>query len=130
MERDTDTKEIEKREQLTENFYRDEFACPCCGDASIDIKLVQSLQRLRDAFGGPIKITSGVRCTSRNKEVGGTKFSAHLYGFAVDFSCTDSSQRWELVALCQTIFKRVGVYDGWIHVDIDPQKPQQVMWVG
>lgn len=122
--------DIPEREQLSENFYRDEFACPCCGDDSIDRVLVQKLQQLRSAYGRAIKINSGVRCGQHNEKVGGTRFSSHLYGFAVDIACTDSSHRWELVALCQRMFRRVGVYSGWVHVDTDAQKPQGVMWVG
>jgi len=122
--------EVKEREQLTDNFYRDEFACPCCGSATIDNQFVKTLQRLRSAYGRAITITSGVRCTKHNAEVGGETFSAHLYGFAADIACTDSTQRWELVALCMRMFRRVGVYNGWIHVDNDPQKPQNVMWVG
>ena len=123
--------EAPKREQLSENFWRDEFSCGCnCGSDTIDNQLVQTLQKLRSAYGKPIKINSGVRCGQHNEKVGGAKYSSHLYGFAVDIACTDSSNRWELVALCQRMFRRVGVYDGWVHVDVDIQKPQDVMWVG
>jgi uncharacterized protein YcbK (DUF882 family) len=125
-----DAKEVNipVREKIAPNFYRDEFACPCCGADNIDYQLVQKLQKLRSAYGRPLVITSGVRCGKHNEEVGGEKYSSHLYGFAVDIACSDSSQRWELIALCMRMFRRVGKYDSWIHVDIDPQKPQGVFW--
>ncbi len=122
--------DIPKREKLSDNFSRDEFACPCCGEDRIDRTLIQKLQELRISYGRPIVVTSGVRCPKHNEEVNGEKFSSHLYGFAVDIACTDSSQRWELVSLAMRRFRRVGVYSGWVHLDVDPTKPQDVMWVG
>lgn len=42
------------------------------------------LDPLREAWGGPIKITSGYRCDELNKIVGGSKTSAHFLGYAAD----------------------------------------------
>ncbi|MGM9737540.1 MAG: D-Ala-D-Ala carboxypeptidase family metallohydrolase [Candidatus Cryptobacteroides sp.] len=42
------------------------------------------LQPLRDAWGGPITISSGWRCEELNKEVGGSATSAHKTGYAAD----------------------------------------------
>lgn len=42
------------------------------------------LQPLRDAWGGPITITSGYRCAALNAVVGGSRTSAHLTGYAAD----------------------------------------------
>ena len=42
------------------------------------------LQPLRDAWGGPITISSGWRCDELNKEVGGSATSAHKTGYAAD----------------------------------------------
>lgn len=42
------------------------------------------LQPLRDAWGGPITISSGWRCNELNKEVGGSATSAHKTGYAAD----------------------------------------------
>lgn len=119
-----------EREQLTKNFYRDEFACPCCGVATIDIQLVKKLQELRELFGRAITVTSGYRCTKHNQEVGGDKFSSHLDGLAADLYCRDSWKRWDLIENAMKLFQRVGVYDGWIHVDIDNTKPKKTLWVG
>ena len=123
-----DSNQTTTREKLTENFYRDEFACPCCGSDRIDRGLVSKLQELRNEYGRALIINSGVRCLKHNDEVKGAKYSSHIYGFAVDIACTDASQRWELIPLCQKIFKRVGKYDSWVHVDVDPNKPQNKFW--
>ena len=31
---------------LTRNFSRSEFACPCCGRADVDMRLVEALQEI------------------------------------------------------------------------------------
>lgn len=70
------------------NFKKSEFKCPCghCngyGDG-ISSSLLVTLQKLRDKYG-KLQITSGYRCTSHNKEVGGSTNSKHTKGQAADF---------------------------------------------
>lgn len=68
------------------NFTPSEFTCPCgCGRGDIDHTLVKVCQRIRDQFGLPFLVSSGLRCPSRNGEVGGVPNSKHLSGRAVDF---------------------------------------------
>ena len=48
-------------------------------------ELVESiLDPLRAAYGKPITVTSGYRCNSLNKAVGGADTSAHKIGYAAD----------------------------------------------
>ncbi len=42
------------------------------------------LQPLREAWGKPIKVSSGYRCPTLNSQVGGVKNSDHLHGCAAD----------------------------------------------
>ena len=70
------------------NFKKAEFKCLCgkCngyGDG-IASSLVKTLQNLRDKYGA-VKITSGYRCESHNKKVGGSANSKHMKGQAADF---------------------------------------------
>ena len=70
------------------NFKKAEFKCPCgrCsgyGDG-IASSLLVTLQKLRDKYG-KLQITSGYRCVSHNKEVGGSTNSKHTKGQAADF---------------------------------------------
>ena len=120
------------REKVSENFYKDEFACPHCGVADIDSGLVQKLQVLRTEIGRSLIINSGYRCQEHNDKIPhSSKNSSHIKGLAVDLSCTNGPDRYELIALCMKSFKRMGVYaGGWVHVDVDEDKPQNVMWVG
>lgn len=47
-------------------------------------KLLPVLNKLRESWGGPIKITSGYRSKALNKAVGGVENSLHMKGLAVD----------------------------------------------
>lgn len=47
-------------------------------------ELIDFLDGVRKAWGGPIIVTSGFRCEELNQKVGGSKNSAHKYGFGVD----------------------------------------------
>ena len=64
--------------------------------------------------------------------------SSHIpdsYGMenAVDIACTNSKDRYELVELSQKFFNRIGIsggsYGGFIHLDVDRSKVQEVMWL-
>lgn len=70
-------------------FKRSEFACDCKGHCNgfpveMNMELIELLDKLREHFGVPITITSGVRCKKRNAEVGGISNSEHLKGSAAD----------------------------------------------
>lgn len=47
-------------------------------------KLIEFLNPLREAWGSPIKVTSGYRCPKLNRAVGGSTTSAHIKGWAAD----------------------------------------------
>ena len=42
------------------------------------------LDPLREAWGGPLTVTSGYRCPELNRAVGGSETSAHTAGWAAD----------------------------------------------
>lgn len=46
--------------------------------------LIDFLQELREAWGGPIKINSGYRCSKLNTAVGGSETSVHPLFLAAD----------------------------------------------
>ena len=72
-------------------FTRAEFRCPCgrCGGFPVepDETLVRLADRVREHFGSPANVSSGVRCQAHNDELSGSaKNSYHLRGKAMDFS--------------------------------------------
>ncbi len=70
-------------------FKKSEFRCPCghCSGfpVEMDLKVVQILDKIREHYGQPIIVTSGVRCDYENRQVGGVWNSTHKQGKAVDF---------------------------------------------
>lgn len=110
-------------------FTWDEFACNCgaCQN-KIDHSLVEDLDRIRDNLQEPMVITSGYRCESYNREVGGVEGSAHTKGLAVDIACNTSQMRYKLLSELLGHFYRIGIAKDFIHADRDPTKPQGVIW--
>lgn len=73
--------------KLSTNFKSTEFDCHgsgCCSSTLIDEKLVNYVQKIREHFGKSITISSGYRCTTHNKNVGGATGSYHAKGQAAD----------------------------------------------
>ncbi len=116
---------------LSPNFKVREFICRCCGKEGIKDDLVFHLQMAHDLLPAHsvMIIASGYRCEKHNRESGGIEGSAHIQGLAADIKCRDSSQRFLLInALIKVGFKRIGIYDGFVHADLDAHKPQKVIW--
>ena len=57
----------------------------------------------------------------------------HGIGNAVDIACTNSKYRYELIQVAQKFFNRIGIsggaYGGFVHLDVDKEKVQEVMWL-
>ena len=71
-------------------FKRSEFKCKCgkyCNGfpVEMDMKLLQIADGVREHFGKPITVSSGVRCETHNARVGGVSGSRHKRGKAMDF---------------------------------------------
>jgi len=114
---------------LTKNFSKWEFECPCCGRAEIDMDLVNTLQMIRSLYKNPLVISSGFRCEAHNRRVGGKETSAHLKGKAVDISCGNSRSRFLILNYALGFgISRVGISGNFIHLDIDDELPGNVIW--
>jgi len=95
----------------------------------MDDDFLEMLDRARDFAGIPFIINSGYRTKAANRDAGGLKNSAHLDGFAADIRCNASRERMYIVgALLEAGFNRIGIGNGFIHVDNDPTKPEDVIW--
>ena len=88
-------------------FTRAEFRCPCgkCGGFPVepDENLVRLADKVREHFGAPATVSSGVRCQAHNDELpGSAKNSYHLRGKAVDF-CVRGISGAKLLAYVKTL---------------------------
>jgi len=106
-----------------------EFKCPCCNQAIMDIKFLHKLEMAREMAGIPFVINSGFRCPSHNKLVGGSSNSSHLKGIAADIAIKNSTDRRKILIALLTCFNRIGIGGTFIHVDIDETKNPNVVWV-
>ena len=115
---------------LTKNFSRSEFACPCCGKDNIDLELVDVLQKIRDDVGHAITITSGVRCEKHNTEVGGVDNSPHMDGVAADIDCKHSRLRYTIIRTAlRNGITRIGVGSDFVHIDNgEGGRSKEVIW--
>lgn len=92
-------------------------------------EILHMLDAARKIYGKSMRVNSGFRTESHNKKVGGVVSSSHLKGLAVDLACSESRNRFKMIkALLEVGFKRIGVASTFIHVDIDKNKSQNVIW--
>ena len=118
-------------------FKLSEFDCSCkenCKGEPMKEEFLKMLDQARETAGIPFKITSGIRCKIYNDDLikrgyKASKNSSHLKGVAADISCKDSSSRFKIInSLLLAGFTRVGISDTFIHVDLDKEKSQRVIW--
>ncbi len=109
------------------NFTQREIACKCCGETFIDPASMDALQRLRDDWGQPVRLTCGHRCPSHNKAVGGAKASYHL-ALAFDCACPAEDQARFAKAARRAGFRGIIRYPerGFVHLDCR-EKPYEAV---
>lgn len=121
--------------KLSANFNSSEFDCHgsgCCSSTLVDDKLVTYLQQIREHFGKPLNISSGYRCATHNKNVGGATNSRHAKGQAADIYITGVTPA-EIAKYAESIgILGIGLYetnsDGFfVHVDTRETKS---FWYG
>ena len=124
-----------KATQLSTNFKSTEFDCHgkgCCTQTQIDDKLIEYVQKIRDHFGKSVNISSGYRCVTHNKNIGGATGSRHSKGQAADIYISGVAPA-EIAKYAESIgILGIGLYetdkDGhFVHVDTRTTKS---FWYG
>jgi len=111
-------------------FKQNEFDCKCCGANKISYVFTAMLDEARHIAGIPFVINSGYRCKNHNFRIGGENNSSHLKGFAVDISAKTGNHKKIIVeSLLKVGICRIGIAKNFIHCDVDPDKPQDVIWI-
>ena len=92
--------------------------------------LARGLETVRLVTGHPLHIDSGYRCQALNRAVGGAEHSAHMDGWAADFTCPEFGTPAEIVA--EVIRQKVSfdkiIQEGtWVHISFDPARRGAVM---
>ena len=112
-------------------FEYEEFDSPDIQGSGqlMDTKLLNMIDEAREIYGKPIHVTSGYRTEAHNSKVGGVDSSSHLKGLAIDVACVRSDDRFKMLnALLEVGFNRIGIAGTFIHIDIDKNKSQNVIW--
>jgi len=113
-------------------FSISEFDSPDAPGSGVNMhqELLELLDEMRAIYGKPIIITSGYRTPEHNAKVGGVDTSSHLKGLAVDIAIKDNNQRYEIIRIAMLLgIKRIGTGSGFVHINIDNSKPQNVNWL-
>lgn len=119
----------------TPHFKPEELACRCglCrgkGNAPMDGDFMEKLQRMRDIYAKPMKITSGYRCDNHPVEAKKTEGGAHNHGLAADIACGNAQDRYEIYSAALAVGMK-GIYHkaGFVHVDDGhPHMPRPALW--
>jgi len=117
-------------------FKLSEFDCPFEEGSGSKMKpeFLEKLDEAREIAGIPFKITSGYRTKEYNEDLikrgyKASRNSSHLKGLAADISVKDSKSRFIVFnSLLLAGFTRIGIADTFIHVDLDTDKTQNVIW--
>ena len=115
------------------HFEPTEFDSPDLPGSGLDhmnVAFVAQLDILRERCGFPFKIHSGYRTPSHNATVGGVDSSAHEAGLAADVEAVDSTSRFRIIQNALSLgFARIGIGNSFVHLDVDPSKAQNVVWL-
>lgn len=97
-------------------------------EANMDKRFLFVLDEAREFAGIPFIINSAYRSPDHPESIKNPT-SSHIKGLAVDIKATDSATRFKIVeALVSVGFTRIGIADTFIHVDLDFDKKQNVIW--
>jgi len=92
----------------------------------------QGMEKVREILGNkPISISSWYRSPQVNKAVKGSKNSAHMTGFAVDFVCPSYGAPLDVakaIAHSGMNFDQViHEFGRWVHISFDPRMRGQLL---
>lgn len=113
------------------NFKKSEFDCKETGENFMQHEFMSKLQSIREAYGKPMRITSGYRSKRHSIEAKKTHSNGeHTQGNCADIACTNSSDRFHLISLALIHgITRIGIAKNFIHLGIGGNNlPQNVIW--
>ena len=97
--------------------------------------LAAGLEDVRALLGGkPVNVSSGYRCAALNAYIGGSFTSAHMSGFAADFTCRGFGSPLDVARKIASVNAHLfGIGNGiafdqlivefgrWVHISFDPK---------
>jgi len=111
------------------HFTNEELDCKCGCGLSVRDDFLILLEALRAMVGLPLPISSGARCDEYNKKIGGVENSRHIFGVAVDITCTTSEFRSLIIRSAIALgMYGFGIAEGFVHIDIR-HKDRSRLWL-
>ncbi len=102
---------------------------PGSGKLNMKRKFMFTLDMIRFMVGVPMHENSGFRTAAYNKKIKGNPNSAHLRGWGADIRARNSRIRFLIFeAAVKLGVRRIGIAKTFIHLDMDPSLPQEVLW--
>lgn len=131
--------------KLSDNFYLSEFLLSQTA-IRLNIKnepsptiighlkiVADCLELIRKKLGYPINISSGFRSLALNRVIGGSSTSAHMHGYAVDFTCAKYGTPSDIVKAIKSsgikYDQLLEEYGAWVHISFAPALRQQTLRV-
>ena len=108
-----------------------ELSCKCgCGLYNFSPFLLKVINEIRERLGRALIVRSGCRCVAHNKAEEGKETSDHLTGEGVDLKSIHSHTRYIIIstALEFGITRIGGRYKTFIHLGVNENNPQEVIW--
>ena len=110
------------------------YGCKCgCNTGTVTPIMAAVYEYIHDGLandGIDTAINSAYRCKDHNKAVGGSPTSSHLTGKAIDIAAAGSREKYLIVeAALEAGATRIGIGKGFIHIDVDDDKDQEVLWL-
>ena len=97
-------------------------------EENMNVDFLAKLDEAREYAGIPFIISSAYRSPQHPESIKNPT-SSHIKGLAVDISVKDSRTRFLILdALIAVGFTRIGIAGTFIHVDLDLDKSQNVIW--
>ena len=97
-------------------------------EENMDVNFLAKLDEAREFAGIPFVINSAYRSPTHPESIKNPT-SSHIKGLAVDIKSNDSITRFKVLnALIAVGFNRIGIAKTFIHVDLDYDKSQNVIW--
>lgn len=107
-------------------------ASPKCSIKDMDAVFLHRLDVARFHAEVPFIVTSAYRTVDHEKSKGRDGLSSHTKGIAVDLKAANSRTRSRIICgLIKAGFTRIGISNkqGFIHVDLDHEKDENVIWL-
>lgn len=103
-------------------------------ETNLNQLIINILDPLREAYGEPIIVSSGYRCSALNKAVGGATSSQHTLGQAADIHSKSNTREankkiFDLIKSLKLPFDQlINEYNyKWVHVSYSPRNRRQIL---